>query len=74
MAAEASIADSWRWVNAVRALTRPRLPLGLSLITSLVWFGAAAEARSSNAQTATFAATAAIFWWFADRGNRREVR
>jgi hypothetical protein len=66
--------DSWRWGNAVRALTRPRLTLRLWLITSLVWFGAAAEARTSIAETSTFAATAAIFWWFGDLGNRREVR
>jgi hypothetical protein len=74
MAAEASILDSRRWGNAVRALTRPRLTSRLWLITSLVWFGAAAEARTSIAETATFAATAAILWWFADLGNRREVR
>jgi hypothetical protein len=74
MAAEASIGDSYRWVNAVRALTRPLLTLLLWLITSLVWFGAAAEARTSILETATFAATAATLWWFGDRGNRSEVR
>ncbi|MDP1556319.1 MAG: hypothetical protein Q8L84_12755 [Hyphomonas sp.] len=74
MAAEASIGDSYRWVNAVRALTRPLLTLLLWLITSLVWFGASAEARTGIVETATFAATAATLWWFGDRGNRREVR
>lgn len=74
MAAEASIGDSYRWVNAVRALTRPLLTLLLWLITSLVYFGAAAEARADIVDTATFAATAATLWWFGDRGNRREVR
>lgn len=68
MAAEAAIADSRRWGNAVRAPTRPRLTLRLWLITSLVWFVAAATARSSIVETA------ATLWWFADRGNRREVR
>lgn len=72
--AETAIGDSYRWVNAVRALTRPLLTLLLWLITSLVWFGAAAEARTSIVETATFAATAATLWWFGDRGNRREVR
>jgi len=74
MAAEASIGNSYRWVNAVRALTRPLLALLVWLITSLVWFGAAAEARTRIVETATFAAPAATLWWFGDRGNRREVR
>ena len=53
---------------------RPQLTLRLWLITSLVWCGAAAQARTSIVETATLAATAAILSWFADRGNRREVR
>ena len=40
MAAEASIGESYRWVNAVRALTRPLLTLLLWLITGLVYLGA----------------------------------
>jgi hypothetical protein len=74
MAAEASIGESYRWVNAVRALTRPLLTLLLWLITGLVYLGAAAEARASIVETTTFAATAATLWWFGDRGNQREVR
>ncbi|MEQ9507108.1 MAG: hypothetical protein RLO80_12655 [Hyphomonas sp.] len=74
MAAEASIGESYRWVNAVRALTRPLLTLLLWLITGLVYLGAAAEAKSGIVETTTFAATAATLWWFGDRGNRREVR
>ena len=74
MAAQASIGDSWRWVSAVRALTCTLLTLLLWLITSVVWFGAAAEARTSIVETASFAATAATLWWFGDRGNRLEVR
>ncbi len=74
MAAEAAIGDSYRWVNAVRALTRPLLTLLLWLITGLVYLGAAADARASIIETTTFAATAATLWWFGDRGQRREVR
>lgn len=74
MAAEAAIGESYRWVNAVRALTRPLLTLLLWLITILAYFGAAAEAKASIVETATFAATAATLWWFGDRGNRREMR
>lgn len=74
MEAEASIGDSYRWVNAVRALTRPLLTLLLWLITGLVYLGAAADARAGIIETTTFAATAATLWWFGDRGQRREVR
>lgn len=74
MQAEASIGESYRWVAAVRALTRPLLTLLLWLITGLVYLGAEAAARASIIETATFAATAATLWWFGDRGNRREVR
>lgn len=72
--AEASIECSNRWVNAVRALTRPLLTLLLWLITSLVYFNAAADAKASIVETATFAATAARLWWFGDRRQRCEVR
>ncbi len=72
--AEAAIGDSYRWVNAVRALTRPLLTLLLWLITALVYLGASAEARAGIIETTTFAATAATLWWFGDRGTRREAR
>lgn len=70
MEAEASIGDSYRWVNAVRALTRPLLTLLLWVITGLVFLGASTEARAGIVETATFAATAATLWWFGDRGNK----
>ena len=44
MQAEAAIGDSYRWVEAVRALTRPLLTLLLWLITGLVFLGAAVGA------------------------------
>ena len=66
MEAEAVIADSYRWVNAVRALTRPLL----WIITGLVYLGATTEARMGIVETATFAATAATLWWFGDRGQK----
>lgn len=70
MEAEASIGNSYRWVNAVRALTRPLLTLLLWVITGLVYLGASAEARVGIVETATFAATAATLWWFGDRGQK----
>lgn len=70
MEAEASIGDSYRWVNAVRGITRPVLTLLLWGITGLVWLGAETEARGTIVETTTFAATAATLWWFGDRGQK----
>lgn len=67
LAAEAAIASSYRWVDAVRALTRPSLTLLLWAITTAIWFSASPEGRTNITETATFAATAATLWWFGDR-------
>ncbi|MBU2532389.1 MAG: hypothetical protein KKB37_06590, partial [Alphaproteobacteria bacterium] len=74
LAAEAAIGDSYRWVNAVRGLTRPFLTLLLWLITAWVFLGSGAAARGEIVETATFAATAATLWWFGDRGPGRDLR
>lgn len=74
MAAEAAIGESYRWVNAVRALTRPVLTILLWAIRGAVFFGADAAGREGVVDTATFAATAATLWWFGDRGARRDLR
>ena len=71
MAAEAAIGESYRWVNAVRALTRPVLTVLLWGITAAVFAGSDAAGREGIVETATFAATAATLWWFGDRGPRR---
>ncbi len=70
MAAEAAISGSYRWVDAVRGLTRPALTVLLWLIAVGIWIGADATGRASIVETATFAATAATLWWFGDRGPR----
>lgn len=67
--ADAGIAGSYNWVNAVRALTRPTLTLLLWGIATLIWFSAEAAERSTIVETATFAATAATLWWFGDRAT-----
>ncbi|MEZ5998905.1 MAG: hypothetical protein R3B98_09455 [Hyphomonas sp.] len=74
LAAEAAIGESYKWVNAVRALTRPLLTLLLWAITGTVFAGADAAGREGIVETATFAATAATLWWFGDRSPKREVR
>ncbi|MEO1553775.1 MAG: hypothetical protein AAFR82_07535 [Pseudomonadota bacterium] len=65
--AEAAIAESYPWVSAIRALTRPSLTLLLWAIATLIWFSAAPAERVNIVETATFAATAATLWWFGDR-------
>jgi len=67
LAAEAAIGDSYKWVNAARALTRPVLTLLLWGIASTIWFSADLAERDSIIETVTFAATAATLWWFGDR-------
>lgn len=74
LAAEAAIAPSYKWVDAVRALTRPVLTLLLWVITGLVFFAAEAEGRAAIIETATFAATAATLWWFGDRSKAQARR
>lgn len=74
MQAEASIGESYLWVNAIRSLTRPGLTVLLWGIAGGIWLGADNAARSAITETATFAATAATLWWFGDRGPRRETR
>jgi hypothetical protein len=74
MAAEAAIGDSCRWVNAVRAMTRPTLTVLLWGITGAAFLGADEAGQAGIVYTATFAETAATLRWFGDRGPRREAR
>ncbi|MEM6627199.1 MAG: hypothetical protein AAF719_10885 [Pseudomonadota bacterium] len=71
MEAEAAIGASYKWVNAVRGLTRPVLTVLLWGVATLVFFSSDAAARGAIIETATFAATAATLWWFGDRGVDR---
>ncbi|MCR9079606.1 MAG: hypothetical protein NXH78_10945 [Hyphomonadaceae bacterium] len=67
--AEAAIRSSYKWVDAIRGLTRPLLTLLLWGITVVIWFSADLADRTNITETATFAATAATLWWFGDRGK-----
>lgn len=69
--ADATLAPSYRWVNAVRGLTRPALTLLLWLITASVWLAADGSEQARIIETVTFAATAATLWWFGDRAAMR---
>ena len=74
LAAEAAIAGSYKWVDAVRALTRPFLTVLLWGIATLIWFSATPTDRVMITETATFAATAATLWWFGDRAVITKAR
>jgi hypothetical protein len=86
--AESSIGDSYRWVNAVRGLTRPGITLLLWLIVIVVMMWMRGEAmRLADAtlqdkyltmikglvDSIIFAATTATVWWFGDRAPRAKT-
>ncbi len=71
--ADASIGQSYLWVNAVRGLTRPALTFLLWAIAGAIFVVADAAGRQAITETATFAATAATLWWFGDRGPKRKT-
>lgn len=80
--AEGAIGDSWPWVTAVRALTRPALTVMLWLLYSLLFLTAAAGALDADTassviraavDTVSFSAATALTWWFGDRAPRRGI-
>lgn len=73
--AEAAINKSYKWVDAVRALTRPVLTMVLWALTALVWVSAGQLGLHVQiAETITFAATAATLWWFGDRATYHQTK
>ena len=70
MAAEAAIGASYRWVDAVRGLTRPVLTVMLWVIAALVFYASDGPEQARVVEAALFAATAATLWWFGDRSAR----
>ncbi|HRD29419.1 MAG TPA: hypothetical protein PLO65_14060 [Caulobacter sp.] len=78
--AEAGIGQSWPWVTAVRALTRPVLTLLLWLLFAVLFLSAVSGALDSATasgvvrtavETIAFSASTALAWWFGDRTPRR---
>lgn len=67
--AETAISASYAWVNAVRALVRPVLTLGLCGVLSAAFFALPSgdAARADITQSLVFAAVTAVVWWFGDR-------
>lgn len=71
--AEGAIAASYGWVNAVRALVRPALTIGLCGFLGAAFFALspADSARAEISNSLVFAAVTAIVWWFGDRAKTR---
>jgi hypothetical protein len=70
---DAATGLSYPWVNAIRALVRPALTLGLTLFLALAFFTLTpgdAE-RSYVTDSLVFAAVTAIVWWFGDRAPKK---
>ena len=69
--AEARIGESYRWVNAVRGLTRPALTVLLWLMAGYFFaFVADAVLRGEIIKAVLFSANAATLWWFGARDNK----
>ena len=71
--AETSIGATYPWVNAVRALVRPALTLGLASFLCAAFFAMPAGDidRAYVADSLVFAAVTAIVWWFGDRAPKK---
>ncbi|GAA0548022.1 hypothetical protein FHS83_000941 [Rhizomicrobium palustre] len=71
--AEGAIGVSYPWVNAVRALVRPVLTVGLCGFLSAAFFALPATdaARGEISGSLVFAAVTAVVWWFGDRAKAK---
>lgn len=65
--AEKAIGESYPWVNAVRALTRPGLTIFLSVAVFIIYFVATEDQQLSIVNALIYGATTATLWWFGDR-------
>ncbi len=71
--ADGAIPPSYEWVNAVRALVRPVLTLGLAIFLAVASFAMPEADRAYVVDSLVFAAVTAIVWWFGDRAPRRAL-
>jgi len=71
--AEARVGRSYKWVDAVRALVRPALTVGLMgfLATAALVLEPGDIDRAFVVESLVFAAVTAIVWWFGDRAPKR---
>jgi len=70
---EVSIGSTYPWVNAVRALVRPALTMGLAGFLCAAFFAMTPGDidRAYVADSLVFAAVTAIVWWFGDRAPKK---
>jgi hypothetical protein len=71
--AETAIGSTYPWVNAVRALVRPALTLGLATFLCAAFFALAPGDidRAYVADSLVFAAVTSVVWWFGDRAPKK---
>lgn len=65
----AAIGDTYRWVNAVRALVRPTLVLMLLGLSAWVFVRDPEEVSAPS--TILYLTTMAVAWWFGGRAPKR---
>jgi len=68
--AETAVGASYAWVNAVRALVRPALTVGLGGFLCAAFFATDGTARTAISDSLVFAAVTAVVWWFGDRAPK----
>lgn len=71
--AEASIGRSYRWVEAVRGLTRPFLTVLLILLATILRYSADEATKAYIDQNIIVTAVAAVTWWFGQRQLDRQT-
>jgi len=69
--AETAVGASYPWVNAVRALVRPALTIGLGGFLCAAFFATGEASRAAISESLVFAAVTAIVWWFGDRAPKK---
>lgn len=69
--AEAKPSESYRWVAAVRTLTRPFLTLEtqLALVALMLIVRDRPAMMETVIETVTFGASASLLWWFGERAT-----
>ena len=74
--AETAIGATYPWVNAIRALVRPALTLGLASFLCAAFFALSPGDidRAYVADSLVFAAVTAIVWWFGDRAPKKGAK
>jgi hypothetical protein len=76
--ADAKGGDSYRWVSAIRTLTRPFLTLetqlGVIVLLFLAKDAGRADLVDTVAETILFSASTALLWWFGERASNPRGR